>query len=178
LRWCEFEAEAAALAAAGRQLFDGPGMVMLGTLRRSGWPRLTPLEFTWYDGDLLIGGMWQSKKLRDLERDPRCVLHSATIDKSGRQGDFKLYARAIDERDPAYRERYAAHVLSQLGARLREPYHLFRLDVVEAALVQFGDGAAALAAQMESAGTARVRLIGAGASHSAFVVVTWKEGRP
>lgn len=68
---------------------------MLGTLRKNGWPRVTPIEYTFWEGELVLGGMWQSKKLLDLLRDSRCVIYSTTNDKSGQQGDAKLYGRAF-----------------------------------------------------------------------------------
>ena len=51
-------------------------------------------------------------KARDLLRDPRLALHSATVDPEMRLGDAKIAGRAVDVTDEAERARYLA-----LGAR-------------------------------------------------------------
>ncbi len=76
--WEGFVREAPELSELVKARFDSTDLVMLGTLRKNGWPRITPIEFTYFEGDFVIGGMWQSKKMLDLLRDPRCVIHSTT----------------------------------------------------------------------------------------------------
>ena len=87
---------------------------MLGTLRPTGWPRISPCELDLVDGELLLGMMWQSPKARDLLRDDRCVLHSCTSDRAGSEGDFKLYGRARDVEDPATRDAYRKAVKARI----------------------------------------------------------------
>ena len=41
---------------------DGVGLVLVGTLRRNGWPRISPVEPLIY-GRLYLGMMWQSRRL-------------------------------------------------------------------------------------------------------------------
>ena len=41
--WGEFEAAEADLAALGRRRLEEPGVVLVGTLRRDGWPRISPV---------------------------------------------------------------------------------------------------------------------------------------
>jgi hypothetical protein len=107
MRWEEFAAAAPELAGVGRELLERAGLCFLGTLRRNGWPRISPCEPFIVDGELMLGMMWQSRKARDLLRDPRLTLHNAHADRVGAEGDFKLYGRALDVTDPAQRERYA-----------------------------------------------------------------------
>ncbi|HEY2939447.1 MAG TPA: hypothetical protein VGJ27_06520 [Gaiellaceae bacterium] len=92
------------------------------------------------DGELMLGMMWQSPKARDLLRDPRCVVHSVVSDRQGTEGDFKLYARALDVPDPARRERHRETIKApdRLGAR-GAGLPPVRLDVDSAGLVVFGD---------------------------------------
>ena len=92
--WTEFKAHAPELAGLAEERFAVADLVLLGTLRKDGSPRISPIEYSYFDGDFLMGSMWQSKKALDLLRDPRCVIHSATADKSGQQGDVKLHGRA------------------------------------------------------------------------------------
>lgn len=80
--WEGFVREAPELSELVKTRFDSTDLVMLGTLRKNGWPRITPIEFTYFEGDFVIGGMWQSKKMLDLLRDPRCVIHSTTSNKA------------------------------------------------------------------------------------------------
>src|SRR4029077_6569707 len=114
LRWNVFAAAAPELAGVGRRRFDEAEMCMLGTLRRDGSPRISPCEMTFMEGQLLLGMMWQSPKARDLQRDPRCVLHSCTSDKAGSEGDFKLYAMAREITDAPLRNAYKAAVKARI----------------------------------------------------------------
>lgn len=173
--WQEFAERAPALARAGRERFDRHELVMLGTLRRDGRPRISPVEFLYFEGTLTTGGMWQSRKCLDLLRDPRCVLHSVTSDKAGTEGDFKLYGRAASIDDAATRERYGEAVFAAIGWRPDEPFHLFGIDVEEAGFIVFGEEARALQpAMVEGEGEASVRTVGGNSAGDGHLVVTWK----
>lgn len=134
--WAHFEAESPELAGLLRERFDSTQLVMLGTLRKNGWPRITPIEYTFWDGELVLGGMWQSKKLLDLLRDPRCAIHSTTSDKSGQQGDAKLYGKAFPL-SGAREGGYWQHIERETGWRPPGPAHAFTVDVESAAYVRF-----------------------------------------
>jgi len=88
--WSQFETDCPDLARLARERFGATDLVMLGTLRKNGWPRITPIEYTIWEGELVLGGMWQSRKMLDLLRDPRCAIHSTTTNKNGQEGDVKL----------------------------------------------------------------------------------------
>jgi hypothetical protein len=118
---------------------------MLGTLRRNGWPRISPCELDLVGHELLLGMMWQSPKARDLLRDDRCVLHSCTSDRNGTEGDFKLYGRARDERDPAIRDAYRAAVRARIDWEPADPFHLFAIEVESAGFVVFSPESYAMA---------------------------------
>ncbi|HEY7946266.1 MAG TPA: pyridoxamine 5'-phosphate oxidase family protein, partial [Acidimicrobiales bacterium] len=81
--WGQFEIAAGPLAAVARERFEGAGLVLVGTLRRRGWPRISPVEPLLLDGRLYLGMMWRSMKALDLERDPRCVVHSVVTNSDG-----------------------------------------------------------------------------------------------
>ena len=138
--WMEFNDSAPELAQLAKERFDSTELVMLGTLRKDGWPRVTPIEFTIFEGDFVIGGMWQSKKMLDLLRDDRCAIHSTTSDKNGQQGDAKLYGRAVPMAE-ARLEPYWQHIFALIGWRPDGPAHVFTIDIESAAYVKFdGDG--------------------------------------
>jgi hypothetical protein len=128
MRWNEFEQDAPELAKLARDRFDATELVLLGTLRKNGWPRISPIEFTYWDGDFVLGGMWRSKKFLDVMRDNRVTVHSTTSNKDGKQGDIKLYGRLL----PLAEERvepYWQHVFELFNWRPEGPAHVYTLDI-------------------------------------------------
>ena len=113
---------------------------MLGTLRANGWPRISPCEPDFAGGRLLLGMMWQSPKARDLLRDPRLVVHSVVTNRSGKEGDFKLYGRAVDVQDAERRARYRASIKARIDWEPPEPnFHLFAVEIESAGFVTFAE---------------------------------------
>ena len=139
--WDDFKLSAPRLAARGKEQIERTGLILLGTLRRNGWPRISPVEACFTDGHLYLGMMWQSRKALDLLRDPRCTVHSVVSKRDGTEGEFKLYGRAVDIRNLETRERYADAVYEKIGWRPEEPeYHLFSIDVESASFSIIRDG--------------------------------------
>ena len=146
MNWDEFATTCPELASLGEQRLRRQELCMLGTLRRDGRPRISPCEPDFAAGRLLLGMMWRSPKALDLLRDPRCVVHSCTSDRNGTEGDFKLYGRAVDVRDPERRARYRAAVKARIDWEPAEPsFHSFAIDVESAGFVIFGEGRYGLA---------------------------------
>jgi Pyridoxamine 5'-phosphate oxidase len=140
VRWEEFKAACPELAGLGEERLRRQQLCLVGTLRKDGSPRISPCEPDFAAGQLFLGMMWQSWKARDLLRDPRCVVHSCTSNKDGTEGDFKLFGRAVDVREPELREAYRAAIKARLGWAPDEPnYHLFAIGVRSAGFVVFGD---------------------------------------
>jgi hypothetical protein len=131
MKWAEFIEASPEIARLGDARMRATELLMLGTLRRDGSPRISPIEFMVRDGDLYLGMMWRSRKALDLLRDNRCVLHSTTSNKDGSEGDFKLYGRAIEVTDEATRQRLVPD---------ESQFHLFTIDITEAAYVSFSEG--------------------------------------
>lgn len=69
------------------------GIGLLGTLRRDGSPRVSPIEVSLQDGSIIVGMMPASRKLRDVQRDPRCALLTAVADRLDLGGEGKLFGR-------------------------------------------------------------------------------------
>lgn len=139
MNWGSFATASPELAALGRERFEGKQLCMLGTIRRTGWPRISPCELDFVGEELMLGMMWQSPKARDLLRDPRCVLHSCTSDRLGTEGDFKLYGRARDVQEGARRDAYRAAIRARIDWEPEDPFHLFAIDVESAGFVMFGE---------------------------------------
>ena len=119
VRWDEFAAAAPELAALGEERLRGRELCLVGTLRANGWPRISPVEPEFVDGELMLGMMWRSPKALDLLRDPRLVVHSVVSRREGDEGDFKLYGRAVPVEQGERRDRYRAddQGADRLGAR-------------------------------------------------------------
>jgi hypothetical protein len=146
MRWEEFAAACPELASLGEERLRARELCLLGTLRKNGYPRISPVEPEFVDGDLMLGMMWQSPKALDLLRDPRCVVHSVVSDREGTEGDFKLYAEAHDVQEPASRQRYRETIKARIDWEPEEPnYHLFALDIDSAGFVVFGENPYGLA---------------------------------
>src|SRR5207237_9980532 len=101
--WRALEQAAPELAERGARRLRDARVALLGTLRRDGSPRISPVEPYFSEGHVIFGAMTWSLKTRDLLRDPRCVLHSAVSDPNGGDGELKLYGR-VNEADDELRD--------------------------------------------------------------------------
>ena len=138
MNWNEFAKAAPDLAKAGEERFERWGLILLGSLRKDGTPRISPVEPLIVDGELMLGMMWQSKKALDLLRDPRCLVHSIITDRKGNEGEFKLRGRARDISDLEIRKAYGKALFEKIGWRPQEPeLHLFAIDIEHTALIAF-----------------------------------------
>jgi hypothetical protein len=97
--WSDLEAAAPEIARLGRERLEEARVALLGTLRRDGSPRISPVEPYLSRGHLLFGAMSWSLKTRDLQRDHRCVLHSAIAAPNSGVGELKLYGSASETDD-------------------------------------------------------------------------------
>ena len=140
--WNDFKEAAPDLAKLGEERFESCGLVLVGTIRRNGWPRISPVEPLIVDGELYLGMSWRSRKALDLLRDPRCTVHSVVSNRDGSEGEFKLYGCARDEASPERRRVYAKTLSEKLGFDLEEEedWHLFAVDIESAAFLIIADG--------------------------------------
>lgn len=145
--WGEFAAAAPELAAKGIERFEASGLVLIGTLRRDGSPRISPVEPLIFEGELALGMMWRSMKALDLMRDPRCVVHSTVANKDGTEGEFKVYGRvrAIDFATGdgrGFRDRYCVALRAAIDwAPEGDEWHLWVVDVDQVSWFKVvGDG--------------------------------------
>ena len=137
MTWQEFAEKAPELAAIGEGQFGRTGLAMVGTLRRDGWPRISPVEPFIVGGQLYLGMMWRSRKALDLLRDPRCVVHSTVSDRMGSEGEFKVYGRAVEIVDLEERKRFGDAVFEAIGYRPEEPeFHCFAIGIESVAFTR------------------------------------------
>jgi hypothetical protein len=142
--WQEFTGAAPELSKTVQARLDVPGHKLMATLRKDGSPRISGIETSVRNGELLLGMMWQSRKALDLQRDPRVALHSA-MDPDAPRGekpdyvpnyviDVKLAGRAVEITDEEALQRFAEDTPPG-------PFHLFRFDLSEAVVIRLGDPA-------------------------------------
>ena len=138
MNWDDFEAAAAELAALGREAFEEQHLSILGTLRADGWPRISPCEIYFVDGEVMLGMMRNSQKSHDLRRDPRITVVNGQAERIPKRGDFKLYGMAHEVTDPDQREHYGQTIFAAIEWRPDEPFPLFAVDIHSASYISFG----------------------------------------
>jgi hypothetical protein len=129
--WRQVEAEAPALAARARELFDANKHKTLATLRKDGSPRISGSEIIFADGELWFGSMWRAVKALDLQRDPRFALHSAS-DGADFKGDAKIAGRVEEVSSDEVKQAVVQ------GNAPPGPMHLFRADITELVVIGLG----------------------------------------
>ncbi|MFP5020339.1 pyridoxamine 5'-phosphate oxidase family protein [Pseudonocardia phyllosphaerae] len=140
--WDEFATAAPHIAAIFRRRHAATGnLCLLGTLRADGFPRISPVEPRFLDGELWIVGMPGTRKFADLQRDPRFTLHTATTDTTVSDGDAKIWGTAHDVRDTALHQRFAEMVYADIGLDLRgQEFDYFpAADVLGGSSVEVGE---------------------------------------
>jgi hypothetical protein len=137
VRWAEFEQAAPELAAIGRERVERHGFMLLGTVRRDGTARISPVGVRLVDGELTMSFIGGSAKERDVRRDPRVLLHSPVLHAGDPNDELKLRGRAVEIEDPP---------LVRKAALWDPPPPLvaFRLDVEHAAFLAWSKGEVAV----------------------------------
>ncbi len=132
MTWSELETSVPEIARLGRERLEAAGVALLGTVRRDGSPRISPVEPFLARGQLLFGVMPWSAKAVDLVRDGRCALHSAVCDVDNPDGELKLYGRASEVDDDELRD--APH-RAWWVERPRDDARVFALVITQAAYI-------------------------------------------
>jgi Pyridoxamine 5'-phosphate oxidase len=141
--WDEFAASAPRISAVFARRHRATGnLCMLATLRSDGYPRISPIEPRIFEDQLCLVGMPNTTKFRDLGRDPRFCLHTATVDTQVTDGDAKLWGVATDLQDPALHQRFAEALFAETGFDIRGQRfdHFYVADLTGASAVEAGDG--------------------------------------
>jgi hypothetical protein len=155
----EFQTSAPEIADRIADRLRTTGIGLLGTVRRDGSPRVSPIEVTLQGDGLFVGMMPGSAKCDDVLRDPRVCLLTPVADREDLGGEGKLFGRLERITDPAR----AAAVLTGaaeaagLDADALGDSPMFELDVTAAAW-QYADVTAESFHTLSwRAGTAAVR---------------------
>jgi hypothetical protein len=145
--WTEFSEEAPEIAEMAERRLVATGLMMLATLRRDGFPRISPVEpvvagdrLVLHDDRLWLAMMVDSTKSRDLRRDGRCALHTATADKQVSEGDVKLWGIATVVTDPDTLARFSNDIFESVGYRFEVgSFDAFDVDLMGASSVSVAD---------------------------------------
>lgn len=140
MHWFEVARDQPKLAEFGRQRLLQPGVVLVGTVRRDGTARISPVEPFVMDGDLWLSMMWGSRKAQDLARDPRVLVHSIITGRDGGDGEYKVRGVVRVEDDADVQRQYADAVGASLGW-CPEPgqFHLFAVDIADITVIRYVD---------------------------------------
>jgi hypothetical protein len=127
--WRESAAAEPQFAERVARIFEARKHKTLATLRADGSPRISGIEAEFAKGDVWLGMMPDSVKLRDLQRDPRMALHGTSDDPpadhpSEWKGDAKISGRAVAAERPD---------------RPTPPANWFRIDIDEVVLTYVSD---------------------------------------
>jgi hypothetical protein len=102
--WAEFEQAAPELAAGARDRIEEHGFMLLGTIRRDGTPRISPVEVRIVSGELALCLLPGSTKARDVGRDSRVRLHSPVLSSDDPNSELKLRGRLLERTEPSFVE--------------------------------------------------------------------------
>jgi hypothetical protein len=140
MKWGDFASEAPELAALAAEGFGEQNLCLIGTLRADGWPRISPTEVYFVEGELMLGMMPSSRKVRDLERDPRITVATPQCDREAKRGDFKLYGRAVPVTDTTLRTKFADTQEAAIQWRPPDSVPIFVVQLESAVYIGFGEG--------------------------------------
>jgi hypothetical protein len=140
MNWTEFTSTAPSIGPLAQEAFDEQHLAILGTLRRDGWPRISPCEVYFVESEMLLGMMPNSAKALDLHRDARITVVNGQENRMPRRGDVKLYGTAREIFDQGLRDRFADAQEAVIDWRPTDPFHVFAVDILSASYISFGDG--------------------------------------
>jgi hypothetical protein len=101
--WRILRNEAPELVAIGEEPLRRFGLAMLGTLRADGSPRISTIEPRIAADELVFALIRGSAKALDLQRDPRCTLHSIVDDPDSGDPELSLRGRFVEVGDETRR---------------------------------------------------------------------------
>lgn len=142
VNWTQFADEAAHIAEIFvRRHTEAQNLCFMATTRADGYPRISPLEPRIVVPELVMVGMPGTSKFKDLERDPRFCLHTATVDPHLGDGDVKIWAEVRHSPNEALHRRFADDLFEASGFDVRdekfEPFYV--ADITGASSIELED---------------------------------------
>src|SRR2546425_4308597 len=100
MQWESFSKACPEIFQVAQARFIRDQLVMVGTLRRDGWPRVSPCEIDIAAGHLCCGMMWRATKGLDPLRHPRLANPTGPPNPEGTHGDVEVYRQGGGVRGP------------------------------------------------------------------------------
>jgi hypothetical protein len=142
VNWSEFAEQAPHIAEIFvRRHTKTQNLCLMATTRSDGFPRISPLEPRIVAPELVMVGMPGTSKFKDLARDPRLCLHTATVDPHLDEGDVKIWAQVVDRQDEELHKRFADDLFEASGFDVRgekfDPFYV--ADITGASSIELED---------------------------------------
>lgn len=142
VNWSQFADEAPHIAEVfTRRHLAANYLCLMATNRSDGYPRISPVEPRVFENELVLIGMPGTTKYRDLGRDPKLSIHTATIDPQVTDGDAKIWAMAKDLRDETFHVRFLDDLFETSGYDFRgekfDPFYV--ADITGGSTVEVDD---------------------------------------
>jgi hypothetical protein len=138
--WSSFIAAAPELAADVRQTLERYGFAFVGTVRRDGSPRISPVEVHILGGQLFVVLIPHTAKAHDLDRDARVTLQTPISSASDPGVEVKLRGRALSVLDSDERASMAASVAATSGWQPGDQWRYCELLLSSVALLDWVEG--------------------------------------
>ncbi|HEX2152580.1 MAG TPA: pyridoxamine 5'-phosphate oxidase family protein [Acidimicrobiia bacterium] len=140
--WTQFATEAPRISEIFRRRHAATAkLCLLATIRSDGSPRISPIEPNIFEDQLVLVGMPGTTKFRDLDRDPRFCVHTATTDPYVGEGDAKLWGSVVNLQDKEFHHRFTDELFRDQGLDLRgdefDPFYVG--DIASASSVELED---------------------------------------
>jgi hypothetical protein len=140
MKWSEFKAAAPQIGELAQEAFDEQHLAILGTLRADGWPRISPCEVYFVEGEMILGMMPHSRKVEDLRRDGRITVVNGQENREPKLGDVKIYGRAREVHEQRLRDGLGDAQEALINWRPPANVPVFVVDVERASYISFGGG--------------------------------------
>ena len=138
MQWGAVRTSQPRLAELGARLLADPGVVLVGTIRRDGTSRISPVEPLFWRDDLWLSMLFGSHKAKDLFRDSRVLVHSIVTSREGSDGEYKVRGKVVVENGLDIQKEYARAAGDALGWNpVVGRFHLFRVDISNIAFVRY-----------------------------------------
>ncbi|WTX00226.1 pyridoxamine 5'-phosphate oxidase family protein [Streptomycetaceae bacterium NBC_01309] len=134
--WSDFAQAAPDLARYARLAAERCGFVLVGTIRRDGTPRISPVEVHFVRHRLMLVMIAGSQKAQDLDRDPRLVLQTPVGRPAAPEPEVKIRGQVVDV-DETQRQATAAWIEAASGWRPRTTWRFFAVTLNAANYVEW-----------------------------------------
>lgn len=140
LGWAGLRDQAPELAGRAQEVLEDAGFVMLGTIRRDGSPRISPVEIQLVEGELMMVMIPHTHKAADILREPRVVLQSPVGDAADPGLEVKLSGRVSVRTEESLKEALADRIEEVSGWRPERDWLFLSVAIGAVSLIEWQRG--------------------------------------